>query len=73
MKKLLAVAVLALAVTAGCTTSGLGQVVTNVSPDGRGGINVEKGTLMKRTYSWMYVTDVWVADIQTVNMNLGGK
>jgi hypothetical protein len=47
--------------------------VTNVSSDGRGGLLVEKGTLMKRTYSWIYVTDVWVDDVQTVNIAVGGK
>ena len=73
MNKLLAVALLALVATVGCTTSSVAQVVTNVSSDGRGGVLIEKGTLMQRKYGWSYVTDVWVEDFKTTNMQLGSN
>ena len=73
MKKLLAVALLALVAATGCTTSSVGQVVTNVNPDGRGGVLIEKGTLKQRKYMWTYVTDIWVEDFQTGNIHLGGN
>ena len=71
MKKLLAVGLLVLVATVGCTTTSVGQVVTNVSSDGRGGLLIEKGTVKVRKYGWIYVTDVSVEDFHTANMNVG--
>ena len=73
MNRLLVVALIALVAMVGCTTSSVCQVVTSVSPDGRGGVIIEKGTLKQRKYSWTYVTDVWVEDFQTTNINLGSN
>ncbi|MFO8008246.1 MAG: hypothetical protein R6V05_10970 [Candidatus Brocadiia bacterium] len=71
MRRFLAVALLLLIAAAGCTTNSIGQVVTNVSSDGRGGIIVEKGTLKQRSYMWTYVTDVWIDNVQTISTGLG--
>jgi len=73
MKKLLALGLLALIATAGCTTSSIGQVVTNVSSDGQRGAIIEKGTLKQRKYLWTYVTEIWIEDFKTTKVQLGGS
>ncbi len=73
MNTLLALAFVCLITALGCTTNTVGQVVTNVSLDGRGGVLIDKGTLKRRKYSWVYVTDVWLEDFKTTNVQLANR
>jgi len=73
MTRLLSLGLLALTATGGCTTSGVGQVVTNVGSDGQRRAIIEKGTLKQRKCLWTYVTEIWVEDFKTTKVQLGGS
>ena len=71
MRNLLAIGLLVLVATVGCSTTSVGQVVTNVSADGRGGLLIQKGTLKQQKLFGLYNTDVSVEGLHTTNVNAG--
>ena len=73
MKALLVVAALSLALAVGCSTSTIGQVVTNVTPDGHGGVLVERATVTVKTCPCGSVRSIALTDAQTTDVLLTPK